>query len=66
MKNITIDIINDKALKLLQQLEDLHLIRVHRSKATNTQWSTKYKGAMKKQSLAEIDAQLNSLRQEWE
>jgi len=69
MHTLTIDIINDKAVKLLQDIELLQLIRVHKEKtatATATSWATKYKGAMQKQPLNEIDNQLNNLRNAWE
>jgi len=69
MKTLTIDIINEKAIRLLQELESLKLIRVRKEK-TNTsdaiRWNNLYKGLMKKQTQAEIDSQLNSLRSEWE
>lgn len=69
MKTITIEIINEKALKLLQDMELLHLIRLKKEKAgqkaDSPDW-TKYKGAMAKQPLEEIDQQLNELRSEWE
>lgn len=69
MKTLTIDIINEKAIKLLHDLESLQLIRVRREnplKETQTKWEAKYKGAMQKQSLIEIDNQLNDLRNSWE
>lgn len=69
IKTITIDIINDKAIKLLQDLESLQLIRVRREKSlgeSQPKWETKYKGAMQKQPLIEIDNQLNDLRNSWE
>lgn len=69
MRTITIDIINEKAMKLLQDLELLKLIRLRKDKPgekpASMDW-TKYKGAMSKQSLNEIDQQLNELRSEWE
>lgn len=69
MRTITIDIINDKALNLLRELELLKLIRLRRDESGEKQavmdW-TKYKGAMSKQSLSEIDQELNQLRSEWE
>lgn len=69
MKTVTIDIINDKVLHLLKDLEMLKLIRVRRDRKMqnqeHTDWS-KYKGAMSKQSLDEIDQQLDELRNEWE
>jgi hypothetical protein len=70
MQTITIDIINNKALKLLQDLELLQLIRLRKEKTSSVtvpnEWATKYKGAMSKQPLTDIDNQLNELRNEWE
>lgn len=69
MKTLTIDIINDKAIRFLQDLESLQLIRVRREnplKEKQIKWDTKYKGAMQKQSLIEIENQLNELRNAWE
>ena len=69
MRTVTIDIINDKALNLLLDLELLELIRLREEKhVENTaikDWS-KYKGSMTKQVLNEVDQQLNTLRSEWE
>lgn len=67
MRTITIDIINDKALNLLKELEQLKLIRLRKKEETSdvVDW-TKYKGAMSKQPLDEVDHQLNELRSEWE
>jgi hypothetical protein len=69
MQTITIDIINVKAIKLLQDLESLQLIRMRKDQLeTDNQidWGATYKGAMHKQSLIEIDNQLNDLRNAWE
>lgn len=69
MRTITIDIINEKALNLLRELELLKLIRLRKEnpeeKPVPRDW-LKYKGAMSKQPLNEIDQQLNELRSEWE
>lgn len=69
MQTLTIDIINEKAIKLIQDMELLKLIRIR--KEENQQegainWSVKYKGAMQKQPLNEVDDQLNDLRSSWE
>jgi hypothetical protein len=70
IQTVTIDIINDKAMKLLQDLELLQLIRLRKEKSqldplyNNT--AKQYKGAMSKQPINEIDAQLTNLRSEWE
>ena len=69
MQTITIDIINKKVISILQDLELLQLIRLRKEKtpaSTPTNWAAKYKGAMTKQSLSDIDNQLNELRNGWE
>lgn len=70
MQTVIIDIINNKALRLLRDLELLQLIRLRNEKnateLSNTDWRTKYKGAMSKQPLNDIDEQLNQLRNGWE
>ncbi len=68
MRTITIDIINEKALLLLKNLEMLQLIRLRKDKTeptSTTHWLS-YKGAMSKQPLDTVDQQLNELREEWE
>ena len=68
MRTITIDIINEKALNLLKDLELLKLIRLRKEKPekkTKTDWLN-YKGAMTKQSLEKVNRQLKELRNEWE
>jgi hypothetical protein len=69
MQTLTIDIINDKAVKLIQDMELLKLIRVRKAKNPlegSINWVAKYKGAMQKQSLNQVDDQLNDLRGSWE
>lgn len=69
MQTIVIDIINKKAVRLLRDLEMLQLIRMRKEKQiqkSSVDWTAKYKGAMTKQPLTEIDRQLNELRNEWE
>ena len=68
IRTITIDIINEKAMKLLKDLELLRLIRLRREKTppATTNWTLKYKGAMSKQLLTDVDNQLNELRTGWE
>ena len=68
MQSMVVDILNDKVLKLLQDLETLQLIRLHDSldSRSSINWSSKYKGAMTRQSLEDIDNQLNEMRKEWQ
>lgn len=71
MKTVTIEILNKKALNLLKDLEKLHLIRLQKIKPGEGELNEKnrwarYKGAMSKQPLSQIDQQLRELRNEWE
>lgn len=67
METITIDIINDKAVLLLKDMELLKLIRVHRSNLIHgANRVSKYKGTMTKEPLAVVENQLRGLRKEWE
>lgn len=63
MKTITIDILNDKAMDLLHDLELLKIIRIRKEKRDPMDGSAnlvaKYKGSMSKQPLIEVDKQLN-------
>jgi len=56
-------------MKLLEGMELLQLIRVHTDTKENSNsknWIAKYKGAMTKQPLPEVDTQLKELREGWE
>ncbi len=68
IQTVTIDIINEKAIPLLHDLELLQLIRVRKEKVITAtpDWATLYKGAMSKQPLNDIESQLNELRNGWE
>lgn len=70
MTTVTIDILNEQALNLLRDLELLKLIRLRKEKEGSNfngiNLVAKYKGAMTRQPLNEIDQQLKDLRNEWE
>nr|MBK9649933.1 hypothetical protein [Bacteroidota bacterium] len=70
MQTITIDIINNKVIKLLQDLEALQLIRLRNDltklETAPSKWAVKYKGAMSKQPIADIENQLKEMRGEWD
>ncbi|WP_316846183.1 hypothetical protein [Pedobacter psychrodurus] len=70
MRTITLDILNDKALNLLKDLELLKVIRLRKDSNTSNVLSNdliaKYKGTMQKQPISEVDEQLNNIRNEWE
>jgi len=70
MRTITLDILNDKAFDLLKDLELLKVIRLRKdsivSEEPKTNLIAKYKGSMQKQSISEVDQQLDDIRNEWE
>ena len=70
MKTVTLDILDDKALNLLRDLEALHIIRIQSndegSNSRSLNLAAKYSGKMTKQSTEEINKQLDDLRNEWD
>ncbi len=69
MQTITVDIINERVLPLLKNLEGLKLIRIRKSNILandSINFVAKYKGAMRKQPIEEVDNQLKELRNSWE
>ena len=70
MTTLTIDVLNDKALNLLKDLELLKIIRVRKDKnivnPSSGNLISKYKGAMTAQPISEVDKQLDDLGKEWE
>lgn len=70
MTTITIDLLNENAITLLRDLELLKLIRLRKDrtepKASGVNLVAKYKGAMHRQPMSDIDQQLKNLRNEWE
>lgn len=65
MQILKVEIMNDQALNLLKELELLKLIRLHEENDEDeTDNTAKYKGAMTKQPLGEVNIQLQKLREE--
>ena len=62
MQTLTIDIINEKAIRLLQDLELLKLIRIRKEQQPSVAdvEAAKYKGAVTKQPLTDVDNQLTA------
>jgi hypothetical protein len=65
-RSLNIEIINEEAISLLQGMERLRLIYVRETMPKKINWSEKYRGAMSKQPIREIDQQLDNLRNAWE
>ena len=65
MRSITIDIINENAIRLLEDLELMQLIHLHKDdlkKSKKVNCSKEYKGMMTKESKTKVDNQLRNLR----
>jgi hypothetical protein len=65
-RSLTIEIIDQNAVILLEGMERLKLIKVSRNVPKRINWAKKYKGAMSPQQVEEIEQQLNELRNAWE
>lgn len=70
MRTITLDILNDKAIDLLKDLEELKIIRIQSNVEDpftySANFAAKYSGSMTKQPIEEVEKQLNDLRNEWD
>jgi hypothetical protein len=62
METIEIELTNQKALKLLEDMEELNLIKVIKRKQKVSSLRSKIQTQMSEK---EIDAQLDTLRDEW-
>ena len=71
MQTITIDILNNNAIKLLQDLELLQLIRMRKeitAPATDTTKKLKpsdYRGSISKETAEKLNAHIDQSRSEW-
>jgi hypothetical protein len=67
MQTITIEILDEKALAILKDLELQQMIRLQQIDSTvyKSAQIKSLKGDMKKNLISEVDNQLNELRNEW-
>ena len=66
METIVIQITNSKALKLLQELEELHLIKLlTRNVDTSQKLSEKYAGKLSSATVEKLQQQIEQSRDEW-
>jgi hypothetical protein len=68
MKTLTIQILDQKAMDLIKEMENQHLLKINKSQQSKStiDWVTKYKGSMSVESLEQTDQQLEELRGAWE
>lgn len=60
-----IQITNQKAVGLLHELEELHLIKVLKRSAPKTKLSDKYKGSISKEQGKNLNEHIKQMRSEW-
>ncbi len=66
MNTITVELIKNKAIQLLQDLEALHIIRIHKSEVTTKiKLSEKYRGILSKEDGLELNKHIDQMRIEW-
>ena len=70
MKTVTLDVLNDKALNLLKDLEMLNWIKVRKEEKevapAKAKLSDKYKGIISKEKGRDLDLHIKQMRSEWE
>jgi hypothetical protein len=68
MTTATVEIKNNIALDLLQYLENIGMLRVVKPKSAsvNPKLSERFAGSLSKESVREMQQELNSMRNEWE
>jgi hypothetical protein len=68
MSQLTIQVNDNKTLKLIQDLEDLKLIKVLRGKAKSNKkkLSERLAGSLSAKQARELDKELKKMRSEWE
>ncbi|HOT15617.1 MAG TPA: hypothetical protein PK252_12730 [Bacteroidales bacterium] len=68
IKTVTVEIKNDIALKFLQNLESMHLIKLIEKKpvATKQKLSERFAGCLTKERADELQTELIQMRKEWE
>ncbi len=67
MQIITVELLNDNALALLQQLEQLHILRlVAETKKTNDTPKRQWAGSISKETAEKMLQEVEQSRKEWE
>lgn len=69
MRTVTLDILNDKALNLLKDLEVLNLIKFREEKKevapAKIKLSDKYRGIISKEQGQDLNLHIKQMRSEW-
>ena len=66
MDTIQIDLIHSRALQLLQDLEALHIIKLHKpEEGAKIKLSEKYRGILSKEDGIDLKKHTDQMRNEW-
>jgi len=66
MNTIKIDLIHSRALQLLQELEALHIIKLHKpNEDAKVKLSEKYRGILSKEEGKDLNEHIDQMRSEW-
>lgn len=66
MQIITVELLDDKALALLKQLEQLHILRFVTTEKQTAQPRRQWAGSISKETAKSMLKQLEQSREEWE
>lgn len=66
-QTLSIDLINSKAIRLLEELESMNIIRIHRAKKRKAlKLSERLAGSISAEEHSKMMVELETLRSEWE
>ncbi len=66
MNTVTVELMNNRALILLQELEAQHIIRLHQSAdIRKNKLSEKYRGVLSKKQGDDLNKHIDQMRNEW-
>ena len=67
MQTLTIEVDNDKAVKLIEELEALNILRIIDDKPINTEekLSESIAGSLSEEQAKDIEQELEAMRREW-
>jgi hypothetical protein len=67
MQTITIDLINSRAIKLLEELQELELIRIHQQEAEKKSSPFEdFRGVLAPRPMEEVEEEFKKVRSEWD
>lgn len=66
MNTLTIEVVNQNTLRLLEELEALQFIKVLKRESKKTNLADKYKGILSKEQGESLNQHIEEMRSEWD